>query len=121
MAILVFDRDVNVTPLDIYDSSADGNEVGKTFRLIGYGDYGPFSGDGDDNRSSGVFHTAHNVVTSTSENTITYVMDAPNNGALNDEGMSWEGDSGSPALIMAGGAYKVAAVNSNGECCTYGM
>ena len=120
MAILVFDQDVNVSPLEIYDSSADGNEVGKTFRLIGYGESGPFADNS--NRSYGNFYTAHNVVTSTPNNTITYVMDAPNSGrALNDEGMAWEGDSGSPALIMAGGAYKVAAVNSNGDCCTYGM
>ena len=102
IALLVFDEDVNVTPLEFWNSSpdADGDEVGRTFRMMGYGDYGPFSGGPNDDRWSDDFHTAHNVVTSTRNNSITYVFDAPNDGALDDEGMSWYGDSGGPVLIM---------------------
>ena len=124
VALLVFDRDVDwVTPLAFWDSSpsADGDEVGKTFRMMGYGAYGPFEGEPDDDRDDDVFHTAHNVITDTRNNSITYVFDAPNDGALDDEGMSWYGDSGGPVLILDDCVYKVAGVNHWGDCCTYGM
>lgn len=116
MAILVFDSDVSVTPYDVYRAETNGNEVGKEFTLMGYGDYGAIE-SGSYTYTGGVFHRGKNVFTKINYNMLEYKMD--DNG-LDLEAMMWSGDSGGPALIEVSGTDKIAGVNSNGECCSYG-
>ena len=40
IAILVLSSDVTGTVYNIYEAETDGNEVGKEFVLMGWGDYG---------------------------------------------------------------------------------
>jgi len=43
IAVLVLEEEVDAadaTPIDIWNVDQDGSEIGKTFRLLGYGDYG---------------------------------------------------------------------------------
>ena len=67
--------------------------------------------------------TGTNVVTSTANNFITYQFDELSS-ALDDEAMSWAGDSGGPALIWTGSdfesGFKIGGVNNSGDCCDIG-
>ena len=124
IAILVFDEPVqDITPVPIWNSESDGTEVGQNFTLIGYGERGPIGEREQKERPAGVLLTGTNVVTSTAGNFITYKFDELSS-ALNDEAMSWAGDSGGPALIWTGSdfesGYKIGGVNNSGDCCDIG-
>ena len=62
-------------------------------------------------------------MTANADNFITYKFDGPSK-QLDDEAMSWSGDSGGPALIWTGteidSGFKVGGVNSIGDCCETG-
>ena len=66
--------------------------------------------------------TGTNVVTSTANNFITYKFDKLSS-ALDDEAMSWAGDSGGPAFIWTGtdfeSGFKIGGVNNSGDCCEF--
>jgi len=52
---------------------------------------------------------------------VQYKFDTLTSGEILDmEAMSWSGDSGGPMLIADGSSWKIAGVNSSGECCNYG-
>ena len=51
---------------------------------------------------------------------VQYKFDRPGTPDIQTlEAMSWSGDSGGPMLIEVDGKYKIAGVNSNGDCCNY--
>ena len=75
IAVLVLDRKVEgVEPIKVWDSKVDGDEVGQTFTLVGWGEYGVV-GESTDNLKYGKLHRGSNVVTSTENNFITYKFD----------------------------------------------
>ena len=82
---------------------------------MGWGDYGAIGGGKTE--ANGTFHRGKNIIGQVRANMLVYEM-SENGLAL--EAMGWSGDSGGPALIDVSGTYKVAGVNSNGDCCSYG-
>merc|ERR1712008_26453 len=90
LAILVLSTESSTVPVPIYDST---DEVGKTFTLLGWGDTGPAGPSTPaEKNGGGILRRAQNVFTAVDVNTLKYVMDAPEDGALKYEGMAYSGD-----------------------------
>ena len=118
LAILKLDTPSAVNPIMVY---TDGDEVGKIFTLVGWGDLGIADGDEPSDGDGGnIFRVGQNIITKISENTLQYSLDRNFNGGLELEAIGWYGDSGGPALIQKYGKTYIAGVNSGGDCCDYG-
>ena len=71
----------------------NGDEKGKEFTMVGWGDSGIAGVKPKKVVSDGKFRRAKNIVDEANEMLI-YTLDAPEDDALDLEGMSWLGDSG---------------------------
>jgi hypothetical protein len=100
----------DVAPLPLY---RDTGEVGKTVILVGRGD----TGTGLLGQSAATLdlltRRATNVVTSADDLWLRWTFDAPDSEAVMDlEGISGDGDSGGPALIVIDGVLQVAGISA---------
>ena len=92
-----------------------GDELGEEMTMMGWGDTGEAGMDEDDTYNDKKFRVAKNIVTDVSNGVLTYRFDEGDDG-LENEGLAFSGDSGSPAFIDG----QLAGVNSGGDCCDYG-
>jgi hypothetical protein len=68
----------------------------------------------------GKFHVLNNKFEKAGSGTLDYTFDDPADGGLTGEGLAASGDSGGPAMILRGGEWYIAGVNSGGTCCEFG-
>ncbi|NQZ12791.1 MAG: trypsin-like serine protease, partial [Algicola sp.] len=109
MALLKLDRPVtDVTPTGIYTKT---DETNQHVWFVGYGDVG--NGKVGITGGSSVLNHAENIIEETSKLWLKFDFDAPDNNALQLEGISGPGDSGGPALVNTPTGYKVAGVSSH--------
>ena len=100
----------DVMPLGVY---RDQDEVGRQVLFVGRGD----TGTGIDGQpaavNDGLTRSATNTVVDADGKWIEFVFDRPGAPQATDrEGISGDGDSGGPALIDVGGAWRVAGLSS---------
>ena len=98
--------------VELWDDEVDGDLVGQTFALMGWG----LSGDIND-PDAGIwdFHRGYNVVREYVNNKIRYGFEDPANGGLELESVANSGDSGGAATIeLPSGERKLIGVCSNG-------
>jgi len=84
--------------------------------MVGWGTSGKEGREPKEDAGAGVFRRGENIVEKVTGNALVYSFDSPEEGGLDLEALSWEGDSGGPVFV--GG--KVAGLNSAGDCCDYG-
>ena len=110
-----------VTPTARY---AGTSEVGSTFTLIGWGNYGPAGPSPPTCEESGgceQLRAGQNVFDAIKGNVLEYSLTSPDDdSALALEAVAWGGDSGGPAFLSEGGVDYLVGVNSGGKCCSYG-
>lgn len=107
-----------IKPIELY---RERKELGQTLFIVGYGDYGsPKSGL---KRGDGQRRAVTNVVDDAGPRRIFMKFDEPPNGS-EYEGVGGPGDSGGPAVLLAGGKPFLAGVSSasmNGKPGQYGI
>ena len=107
-----------VTPVELYRGR---DELGKTFFIVGYGDYGnPRTGL---TRTDGKRRAVTNVANDVGPRRIFMRFDEPPDGSP-FEGVGGPGDSGGPALLEKDGRLFIAGVSSasmNGKPGQYGV
>ena len=118
LAIIRFSK--KVTSVDPYPIYTFGDEVGKEFKIVGWGNSGKVGIEQNNPTYEGKFHVANNKFEKACGGTLDYTFDDPEDGGLTGEGLAAAGDSGSPAMIMRSGEYYIAGVNSGGTCCEFG-
>lgn len=95
-----------VAPLEIY---LGDDELGKTLTIVGYGDHGLAAGALS--RGDGRRRAVTNVVDDAGPRRLFMRFDPPPAGT-DLEGVGGAGDSGGPALLLAGGRTFVAGISS---------
>ncbi|NIS32696.1 MAG: trypsin-like serine protease, partial [Actinobacteria bacterium] len=98
-----------VAPLEL--SNAD-LAVGTEVLLAGRGDYG--DGQRGVVGNDGKLRVANNAVSKIEPERLFIRLDAPEDGALDAEGVSGPGDSGTPALVERDGRLEVVGIGSVG-------
>ena len=87
--------------------------------MVGWGDTGK-AGDRKAKRGGGSLREARNRILDNKDGVLEYRFDGPKDDTFDNEGLSWAGDSGGPAFIFDEGDFRIAGVNSGGDCCGYG-
>lgn len=111
LAILVLAEPVQgISPVPLY---AKSDESGQVMALVGAG----MTGTGITGMRNYDFKTrrAHNRVDRATDQHLILRFDRPGKGALDDEGIGGDGDSGSPAFLLVNGKPVLAGVTNKNE------
>ena len=129
LAVLVLSS--AVTGVTIYPRYTGSDEVGQTLTIIGWGNWGPAGSNPTESTSSSSLKEGTNVIVSTNNNVLSYILDDPGTAgstATPLEAIGSGGDSGGPIFLTTGSAPSVTylaginsgSVNSGGEIYDYG-